>query len=364
MILPQDLTPKILAEAIAAELMRGVTPALTVDFDGLDRAGAALAGALEGLWQERPHVHGSRNGATSATNAERTQKHSGPHEAEIVVCAHDASEDVSRCLASIIAHTDKRHRLTIIDDASGPECRAMLDQFVAEHPTATLMRIDQRLGYTRSANLGLRQSRADLVVLLNSDTIVTPEWLEHLLECARSDTKIGIVGPLSNAAHFQSVPKRFANGTWRVNQLPAGWTADDMARLISRIAPRSFPRVGVINGFCFAITRPVIDTIGFFDEEAFPDGYGEEMDYCFRALRAGFELAVADHAYVYHAKGRSYPPDQQKALKAASQEAHLRMHDHTQIRAALDQTHHNPTLKAIRKAVAAKLKKHAPVAKL
>ena len=102
-----------------------------------------------------------------------------------------------------------------------------------------------------------------------------------------------------------------------------------------------------------------------FDEEAFPDGYGEEMDYGFRARKAGFELAVAEHAYVYHAKGRSYGPDQQKALKSSSREAHLRMHDHQDIRAAIDQTHHNPTLKAMRKAVAAKLKKdNAPLAKL
>lgn len=364
MILPEDLTPKRLADAVTAELMRGVTPALTVDFDGLDRAGAALAQVLEEHGHERPHVHGSRDVRRTATAVGTSPTPSGPQDAEIVVCVHDAQEDVSRCLASVIAHTDHRHRLTLIDDASGPECRAMLEQFVAEHPPTTLMRNDQRLGYTRSANLGLRQSRADLVVLLNSDTIVTPDWLERLLECASSDPTIGIVGPLSNAAHFQSVPKRFANGTWRVNQLPAGWTPDDMARLIASIAPRTFPRVGVLNGFCFGIRRTVMETIGVFDEAAFPDGYGEEMDYGFRALSAGFELAVADHAYVHHAKGRSYRADQQTTLKKASREAHLRMHDHQQIRAALDRTHHEPTLKAMRKAVAAKLKKKAALAKL
>src|SRR5687767_3249420 len=120
-------------------------------------------------------------------------------DAEVVICVHDALEHVRRCLASVIAYTDRRHRLIIVDDASGPPCRRQLDEFVAVHPATDLLRNDSRLGYTKSANRGLRQSRAPLVVLLNSDTIVTPHWLERLLECAESNAKIGIVGPLSNA---------------------------------------------------------------------------------------------------------------------------------------------------------------------
>ena len=361
-ILPDDLTPTVLADAIAAELTRTVSPALTLDFDGLDRAGAALAEMLEDGSQASVPSSRPRDEATRAKEANKRPSPAGLEAAEIIVCVHDALEDVHRCLESIVERTDPRHRLLIVDDASGPECRAMLDQFVAEYPAAMLLRNDRRWGYTRSANRGLRQSRADLVVLLNSDTIVTTGWLERLLECASSDRKIGIVGPLSNAAHFQSVPKRFANGTWAVNQLPVGWTPDDMATAISSLAPRTFPRVGVLNGFCFAITRAVIDAIGVFDEEAFPDGYGEEQDYCFRALQAGFELAVADHAYVYHAKGRSYRPDQQDALKQASREAQLSKHKHKLMRAAIDKTHNEPTLKAMRKAVGAILRDIDPMA--
>jgi predicted glycosyltransferase/GT2 family glycosyltransferase len=358
-ILPQDLTPVNLAEAITAELTRSVTPALTLDFDGLDRAGEALARVLTGGSPARTDSRLSHQGAKTAGSPQ-----SGPTEVEVIVCVHDAVADVHRCLASIVAHTAACHGLLIVDDASGPQCRAMLDQFVADHPATSLFRNESRMGYTRSANRGLRASHAELVVLLNSDTIVTSGWLDRLLECARSDKKIGIVGPLSNAAHFQSVPERFANGGWAVNQLPSGWTPDDMAHAIAAIAPHTFPRVGVLNGFCFAIKRAVIETIGYFDEEAFPDGYGEEQDYCFRAIQAGFVLAVADHAYIYHAKTRSYRPDQVAALKQASQAAQLRKHKSKRIRAAIDQTHNEPTLKTMRKAVAALLQETTPLPKL
>jgi len=72
----------------------------------------------------------------------------------------------------------------------------------------------------------------------------------------------------------------------------------------------------VVNGFCFLVTRSVIDAIGFLDEESFPRGYGEENDYCVRAAGAGFALAIADDAYVYHAVSRSFGGAGRDALVA------------------------------------------------
>jgi len=60
-----------------------------------------------------------------------------------------------------------------------------------------------------------------------------------------------------------------------------------------------------LNGFCLAIKRTLITDIGIFDEEAFGEGYGEENDYCLRAVKAGWQLAVADDTYIYHAQSRS-----------------------------------------------------------
>jgi GT2 family glycosyltransferase len=282
--------------------------------------------------------------------------------ADVVVCVHNATEVVRRCLASIVTHTDLRHGLILVDDASGPECRGELEQFAASYPVASLLRNEERCGYTQSANRGLRESRSAFVVLLNSDTIVTPGWLERLLECAESDPRIGIIGPLSNAATFQSVPKRYdEDDRWALNPLPPPWGPGDMAALIAAIAPRAFPRVGLINGFCFGIKRALIDSIGYFDEEAFPDGYGEEEDYCLRSAKAGFALAIADHAYVYHAWNTSYGHERREVLKQAAQATMLRRHKVKRIRAAVAKTYYDPTLAAMRKEVAGCLRQTTPL---
>ncbi|MCC6779527.1 MAG: glycosyltransferase family 2 protein [Hyphomicrobiales bacterium] len=281
--------------------------------------------------------------------------------ADIVICVHNALVDVQRCLASVLQETDARHSIVIVDDGSDPLCHQALLAFTLARPGSVLIRNDEPRGYTKAANQGLRHANADFVVLLNSDTIVTPGWLEGLIECARSDPRIGIVGPLSNAAGYQSIPRRFGNnGAFAVNRLPQGWMPGHLASIVATLATRSFPRVGVINGFCFGITRAVIEAIGYLDEDLFPEAYGEETDYCLRAAEHGFELAVADHVYVYHAKSRSYTTEQRRLLSHRGEQALHQRHGREVVNKAYARSREEPILAAMRDRVQPYLRLMSP----
>ena len=78
----------------------------------------------------------------------------------------------------------------------------------------------------------------------------------------------------------------------------------------------------------------MIDAVGLLDEERFPSGYCEENDYSQRAREAGFELAVADDAYVHHAKSRSFGPDGRAELARRNYETFLDKHGRGEIEAA------------------------------
>lgn len=238
----------------------------------------------------------------------------GSRATDVVVTVRDALDDAKRCLESLLDSSDLIRKIVVVDDGSNQATRRWLANLANHRSNVALLRNDRAVGYTRAANQGLRVTDGPYVALLNSDSIVPRGWLERLIECAESALEIGIVGPLSNAASWQSVPHRRSGGDWLVNPLPADIAVDEMAELVEASSLRGFPRVPVLNGFCLLIRRQVLETIGYFDEEAFPDGYGEENDYCLRARKAGFELAVADHAWVYHAKSRSYSHKRRKQL--------------------------------------------------
>jgi GT2 family glycosyltransferase/glycosyltransferase involved in cell wall biosynthesis len=251
---------------------------------------------------------------------------------DVIVCVHNALEDVTRCLDSLLAKTTWPFRLIIVDDGSDGPTQRMLASFVDRWPQVTLLRnAREPHGYTIAANIGLRASDADFVVLLNSDTIVTPSWLEALLEVAYADEHTGMVGPLSNAATHQSLPELRAEGTWAVNELPAWLTEDGMAFVVSRLSQHRSPVFPFLNGFCLGLRRETIEAVGLLDEETFAAGYGEESDYAQRARAAGFRLVVADAAYVFHAKSKSYGESGRRPLAKAHYKALLRKHGEDEI---------------------------------
>lgn len=241
----------------------------------------------------------------------------------IVICVHNAGDDVQRCLASVVEHTPLPYRLILIDDGSEAPTRDLLRAFAHNHH-CSLLRNELARGYTLAANQGLEACpQEDYLLLLNSDTIVGPEWLDRLIQCAESSEKVGIAGPLSNTASWQSVPELEEEGDWASNPLPPGTTVAEMARLIADHSPCLYPRLSFLNGFCLLIKQALRQEIGGFDEINFGRGFCEENDFCLRARLKGWELAVADDVYVYHAQSKSYSNERRKKLAAESYQSFL-----------------------------------------
>ncbi|HET7032461.1 MAG TPA: glycosyltransferase [Casimicrobiaceae bacterium] len=220
---------------------------------------------------------------------------------DVVVPVYNAVGDLERCVESVLAHTDCAYRLVLIDDASpDPAIAAYFDGLARRAlPHVVLLRNRRNRGFPRTANRGMLLSRAD-VVLLNSDTIVTRGWLAALARCAASSSGIGTVTPFSNNAEICSFPK------FCVNNEPG--TDDDRERIrdaLAQCAVPTYPSLPTGVGFCFYIKRALIDAIGVFDP-AFGPGYGEENDFCLRALGAGYRSVLCDDAYVLHLGGRSF----------------------------------------------------------
>jgi glycosyltransferase involved in cell wall biosynthesis/GT2 family glycosyltransferase len=272
---------------------------------------------------------------------------------DVVVCVHNALEDVRMCVWSLLHKASRPFHLIIVNDGSDDTTTSFLDDLARRVPALTLIhRSDPPHGYTIAANLGLRASTADYVVMLNSDTVVTYGWLERIVAYGEQHERVGILGPMSNAASHQSVPERRSGGSWSTNPLPGWLTADGMAVVLQRAAPRTETRLPFLNGFCLTIKRTVIDDVGEFDEERFASGYAEESDYAQRVRAAGFELAVVDDAYVYHAKSRSYGTAGRNEVSKQAYQTLLAKHGKDEIDRLVREMEAGTMLEPVRVAVA------------
>lgn len=231
----------------------------------------------------------------------------------VVVAVHNGGEVVRSCLRSVVDNSPTAHRIVVIDDGGEDAgTRRILDAF-HERGEVELVRHEKCRGYTRTANHGLLLTGDDDVVLLNSDTVVPPMWLQRLSWTAYSQPGIGTVSAVSNDAAANSVPIRHRRNDWypRLEWESAG-------RLMSRGMRVWSQQVPSAHGFCMYVRRALIKKLGALDKDGFPVGYGEEVDYSQRAIIAGWTNVVAPHVFVKHLRSQSFGPDRRKKLVDAS----------------------------------------------
>ena len=181
-------------------------------------------------------------------------------------------------------------QLIVVNDASPePGMLPMLEGIARAHARTVLLHNERNLGFVRSANRGLALRRGD-ALLLNSDTLPTPGWLEELHAVASGSDQVAAVVPLSNNATLCSVPD-FGEEA-RPEDVP--WEKLELAHAGPRATEMP---TGV--GFCLYLSGRALDLLGVLDP-AYGRGYHEENDWCARARQAGLRVLRANRAFVYH----------------------------------------------------------------
>jgi GT2 family glycosyltransferase len=228
---------------------------------------------------------------------------SGP---TVIIPVFNAFDALEACLASVAATVGSETQVIVIDDASTDTRIIPLLQSTLSRggPRWRLIPQPRNRGFVATANLGMRLSHTD-VVLLNSDTEVTPGWLERIGACLQSDSKIATCTPWSNNAEIASIP-----GFCQANPPPADAAriAEAISGTVERLGGARYPELPTAVGFCMGISRAAIETVGLFDEAQFGVGYGEENDFSLRARKLGYRNVLCDDAYVVHLGGRSFGP--------------------------------------------------------
>ncbi len=211
---------------------------------------------------------------------------------DLIVPIYNSLSYVRECLHSILNHTEAGAcRIIIVDDASDSHTHRYLRCIAAEYPgQITLHRNPENLGFVKSCNLGIALGNAPFVVLINSDVVVTPGWLERLVSCAERDPRIAAVNPFTNHASQINLP------------LAPGANFFGMDEYLQRHGPTSAADVVTSVGFCLLLRRSALERVGVFDE-IYGHGYCEESDLCMRLTTHGYRTTVAGDVYVYH-KGR------------------------------------------------------------
>ncbi|MEG0630855.1 MAG: glycosyltransferase, partial [Christensenellaceae bacterium] len=229
----------------------------------------------------------------------------GNQSVDIVIPVYNGYEFLPKLFEGI-RRTAVQYRLFIVDDCSPDERIYPYLESIKEANTV-LIKNEKNVGFVMSVNAALAQTEND-VVLLNTDVELPPFWLERLMNPIFTDDRVATATPFTNSGTICSFP---CIGT--DNPIMEGLSVDEMDKAFQTIEPiYTVMPTGV--GFCMAMSRQAINQIGLLDEQAFEKGYGEENDWCQRAIAAGYKNVMVENLFAYHKHGGSFLSDEKKRL--------------------------------------------------
>ncbi|MEM3609755.1 MAG: glycosyltransferase family 2 protein [Candidatus Anstonellales archaeon] len=213
----------------------------------------------------------------------------------IIILNYNGEKFIKRCLSSVLDTTYPRLEIIVIDNGSTDNSYEIIKQYESK---VKLIRIPYNIGYSAGNNLGIKVSKGDYIVLLNNDTIVNPSWISELVKVAESDQSIGILG--CKVYYLGTKIIQHAGGKLNIysDTLPhTGAFEKDHGQY------NEIKDVDYVSGVAMMINRKIIEKIGLLDVDYFL--YWEDVDYCYRAKKAGYRVVYVPTAIIYHYEGGS-----------------------------------------------------------
>ena len=188
------------------------------------------------------------------------------------------------------------------------------DWIKVNYPQITLIELQENYGFTGGYNRALNQIDSDYYLLLNSDVEVTEGWLEHLIDSMDRMPQAGICMPkIKSAFEKDSFEYAGASGGF-IDVLGYPFCR---GRILSNIEVdcaqyNSDREIFWASGAAFMIRSSLFHDLGGFDTNFF--AHMEEIDLCWRAKLAGWQVWVFPDSVVYHVGGGTLPNDSPRKL--------------------------------------------------
>lgn len=232
----------------------------------------------------------------------------------ITIVTYNSAKFIARCIESVLSQSHLNTEIIIVDNASADCTREVLEPFEG---TCTVVYNSENIGFAAAQNQAIRLARGEWILTLNPDMLLTPTFVEALLQAGRLDPEVGTVCGklLTMSADYSLPPHPVVDST--------GIYFNPMLRHLDRGSQEADNGHYLNYEYVFGATaaaalyrRSMIEDISisgeFFDPDFFV--YREDADVAWRAQLMGWRCLYTPHARAYHV--RTVLPGNRRALPA------------------------------------------------
>lgn len=223
----------------------------------------------------------------------------------VIIVNFNGGGHLERCLASLHDHPPRTaFEIIVVDNASTDGSASAVQTW----PDVRLVQLPVNVGFSAGNNAGIRATNAELLLLLNNDTIVPPGAIDRLIARLDADLAAAIAGPRLVDEHGR-VERSFGPMISPLGEL--------RQKLVTRLHDRGFRPISAfvrhsarreryvdwVSGACLLVRRFVAVKVGLLDERYFL--YTEDVDFCASVRAAGWKVLFTPAAEIVHLRGRS-----------------------------------------------------------
>jgi N-acetylglucosaminyl-diphospho-decaprenol L-rhamnosyltransferase len=226
-----------------------------------------------------------------------------PRDVSVIIASHNTRVHLERCLTAF----RDGYELIVVDTGSADGSQELVRE---RFPHVGLVELDANPGYGGALNEGIAHSSGEYLLLMNADAWPVGLAVERLLEFAETEPRAGVVGPrlLNPDGTLQPSVRGFPT-SWRLatEYFFLRWLAP-RSRVLNafygcRFDHRSRRDAEFLVGAVLLVRRQVVAEIGDFDTSFFM--FNEEVDFCYRATSAGWDVIFWPGAEFVHVGGAS-----------------------------------------------------------
>lgn len=226
----------------------------------------------------------------------------------IIIVNYKTPHLVVDCIRSIRSFPPRiEFEILVVDNLSNDQSRQIIQ---TAYPDVKWIQMEYNAGFARANNEGIRQSYAEAVLLLNSDTIIEENAIQECFQRLKNSHYVAAGVQLLNEDRSPQISGNFFMTGSLNNLLPLPYvgslvkTAGQLFSVRKPNVPEAVSQVEVdwINGAFLMVSRKAIEKAGLLDEDFFL--YAEEAEWCSRLQRAG-SLVIFGDLHVLHLQGES-----------------------------------------------------------
>jgi GT2 family glycosyltransferase len=230
-----------------------------------------------------------------------------PVDLSVCLVSWNVWKDLRACLLSLRDNPGLRRQTIVVDNASADET---VPRLRAEFPEVEVIANADNRGFAAASNQALAAATGRYLMLLNPDTVVPPQGLEELVTFADQHPEAGIIGPQLrypdgslqySARHFPTLAAALFRNTPLGRLFPKARAVQ--AYLMTDWDHSEVREVDWVSGAAMLIRREAYEQLGPLDERFYWGS--EDVDYCWRAHKAGWQVLYTPTPRIVHAVGRS-----------------------------------------------------------